>query len=159
MAFMSIDDPDFWGKLPEEFRNIIEEEGVDDLNLSYFELGKREDNAPAVISLRMAPGYVLPRHTHNCYRFEIVVRGSLDIGDRVLTPGSIMISEPGVLYGPHVAGPEGCVTFEIFSTHDASHATMVEGAAGELEVCDLWTPEGARKMAQNAREQAAAFAK
>lgn len=159
MAFLSIDDPDFWGRIPDDFKKIIGEGGVDGIDISYFELGKREDNAPAVTPLRMAPGYILPRHAHDCYRFEIVVRGSLNVGDEVLTPGSVMISEPGVLYGPHIAGPEGCVTFEFFSTHDASHVTLVEGADGKLEPCDLWTEEGARKMAQNAREQASAFHK
>lgn len=82
---------------------------------SFFLLGKREDNPPLVAPLRMEPGYILPRHAHDCYRMEIVVQGSLDVGDKILRAGSVMITEPGVLYGPHIAGPEGCTTVEICS--------------------------------------------
>ena len=39
-----------------------------------------------------------------------------------------MISEPGIAYGPHIAGPEGCTTFEIFSNLRAKKKTGPETA-------------------------------
>src|SRR3546814_10216489 len=81
----------------------------------------------------MAPGYRLPRHAHDCFRLEVIMQGSMDVGDgRILKTGAVMMSEPLTLYGPHIAGAEGCVTLEIFSNHRASHTTYVEGPSGEL---------------------------
>jgi len=113
--------------------------------LAYFELGEKKDNPPTVVALRMGPSWVLPRHAHDCYRFEIVTHGTLNVGDRILKPGDVMISEPGIAYGPHIAGPEGCTTFEIFSNHKASFVTLLDGPDGRVE-CDMATPEGRLKM-------------
>jgi hypothetical protein len=73
---------------------------------------------PAVVMLDMPPGYVLFRHAHICHRFEVVVKGSLVAGDRTLRPGDVMTARPGEWYGPHIAGPEGCTTAEVFGTLD-----------------------------------------
>ena len=73
-------------------------------------------DAPTVVMLDMPPNYVLFRHAHICHRFEVVVKGSMRAGDRTLVPGDVMVAKPGELYGPHVAGPEGCTTAEVFGT-------------------------------------------
>jgi len=73
-------------------------------------------DAPTVVMLDMPPGYVLFRHAHICHRFEVVVKGSMRAGDRTLVPGDVMVAQPGEFYGPHVAGPEGCTTAEVFGT-------------------------------------------
>src|SRR5690349_16466994 len=104
MAFISMDDPQFWARCPEELEQVVQG-GLS--GLAYFVLGDRQDNPPTVVALRMEPGWVLPRHAHDCYRFEVVTHGTLDVGDRILKPGDVMISEPGIAYGPHTAGPEG----------------------------------------------------
>lgn len=142
MAFLSMDDPQFWARCPKELESVVRG-GL--TGIAYFELGKKKDNPPTVVALRMGPGWVLPRHAHDCYRFEIVTHGTLDVGDRILKPGDVMISEPGIAYGPHIAGPEGCTTFEIFSNHKASFVTLLDGPDGRVE-CDMATPEGMRKM-------------
>jgi hypothetical protein len=158
MAFLSIDDAEFWGRVPEEFRLIAGEGSMDGISISVYELGKAADNAPVMTALRMAPGYVLPRHAHDCYRLEIVMQGSIDVGNgRILKQGAVMMSEPLTLYGPHISGHEGCVTLEIFSTHKASHTTYIEAPSGELVECDLWTVEGAKRMAENIRQQEASL--
>ncbi|MGH8006611.1 MAG: cupin domain-containing protein [Candidatus Binatia bacterium] len=141
MAFMSMDDPDFWAHCPQDLKHL--QKGL--AGLAYFLLGDRKDDPPTVVALRMEPGWVLPRHAHPCHRFEIVVQGTLDVGERVLKPGDIMMSDPGVAYGPHVAGPEGCTTFEIFSNHKASYVTLMDTPEGTVE-CDISTPAGMRKM-------------
>jgi hypothetical protein len=152
MTFYSIDEDDLWGRDNKAMAQIAEAGGMDGISTADFVLGNPEDNAPVVKFLRMDPGYVLPRHGHNCYRVEIVVQGSMDVGDRILRAGGIMFSEPGMLYGQHVAGPEGCTTVEIFSNFNASHGLILEGPAG-LEECDLWTQAGARRIVELVTKQ------
>ena len=144
-SFLSMDDPKFWKQYPKELKGLVETplEGV--TGLAYFLLGERKDNPPTVVTLRMGPNWTLPRHAHDCHRFEIVVQGTLDVGDRILKPGDIMITEPGIAYGPHIAGPEGCTTFEIFSDHRGSYVTLVDTPEGRIE-CDVSTPEGMKTM-------------
>jgi anti-sigma factor ChrR (cupin superfamily) len=66
--------------------------------------------------LRLPPGGVLARHAHPVVRFEVVVQGSIEAEGRTLLPGDVMVSPAGEFYGPHVAGPEGCTTVEVFSS-------------------------------------------
>ncbi len=152
MPFIAMDDPEFWQRTPKELEQVVQG-GL--TGLAYFLLGDKKDNPPTVVALRMGPGWVLPRHAHACHRFEIVVQGSLDVGERVLKPGDVMISDPGIAYGPHTAGPEGCTTFEIFSDHKASYVTLLDGPEGRVE-CDVSTPEGMRKMQDLMRRAARA---
>lgn len=153
MTFLAMDDPEFWARHPEELQPLVRS----GLGAAYFLLGKESENPPTVIALRMAPNFVLARHAHDCHRFEVVVQGTLDVGERVLKPGDVMMSEPGVAYGPHVAGPEGCTTFEFFTNYVASHTTLVEEGEG-LVACDITTEAGLRKM-QELMQRAAAAAK
>jgi anti-sigma factor ChrR (cupin superfamily) len=81
---------------------------------------------PAVVMLDMPPGYVLFRHAHVCHRFEVVVKGSLTAGERTLVPGDVMTARPGEWYGPHVAGPDGCTTAEVFGTVDGVFRVLAE---------------------------------
>jgi len=72
--------------------------------------------APVVSILKIAPGDTLPRHAHDCFRVEVIIQGSISLPDgTVLRSGDIMVSQPRVYYGPHVAGSEGCLSAEIFS--------------------------------------------
>lgn len=65
---------------------------------------------------------------------EIVVSGSLLVGDDVLGPGDVMTSRADEMYGPHVAGPEGCVTFEIFGRLDGTSRTTYDIENGPVTV-------------------------
>src|SRR4051812_13176157 len=132
MAYMSIDDPDFFERMPESLRHMQAGRGNQG-NLAYFPMGDSKDNPPTVACLKIAPHGVVGRHAHNCHRFEVVVRGSLDVGGRVLKPGDVMVTEPNVFYGPHVAGPEGCTTFEVFGTYHGSHSPILETEKGVQE--------------------------
>lgn len=95
--------------------------------------GTETMDAPAVVVLEMPPGYVLFRHAHICHRFEIVVKGSLQAGDRTLGPGDVMTARPGEWYGPHVAGPDGCTTAEVFGTLDGVFRVFAEAPEGARE--------------------------
>jgi hypothetical protein len=141
MAFLAMDDAQFWDRCPKELEPLMRS----GIGAAYFLLGEQKANPPTVIALRMEPNFVLPRHAHDCWRFEIVVKGTLDVGERILKPGDVMLTEPGIAYGPHVAGAEGCTTFEVFTNYVASHTTLLEDGKG-LVACDITTPAGLEKM-------------
>jgi hypothetical protein len=83
--------------------------------------------------LQMPPNYRLFRHGHICHRFEVVVKGSLEAGGKILKPGDVMTARPGELYGPHVAGPEGCTTAEVFGSHEGVYRVIAESDDGPRE--------------------------
>lgn len=149
-SFLSVDDPDFFDHIPPHLRHM--QSGRDGGNIAYFLMGKAESNPPTVACLKIPPGGIIGRHTHSCWRFEVVVRGSLDVGERVLKPGDVMISEPHVFYGPHQAGPEGCTTFEIFGDHDGSHAPILDMGNG-LKTFDSAVPEQLAQLRDIMNEQ------
>jgi hypothetical protein len=108
-----MDEPEYW-ETPEKYLPLVE--GNLSRRATFFVLGAVEDPAsPVAAVLEMPPGHVIVRHAHDCERFEVVVKGSLDVGDKVLGPGDVMIAQPGEFYGPKVCGPEGCTTVEFFS--------------------------------------------
>lgn len=112
MAIYSMDDAEYWIEPP----NFIQ---FDDMRSSHRVLGD-EPGDPRVVILDMKPGYVIPRHSHGCERFEVIVKGSLYFEDQELQVGTIMLAHPGEVYGPKVAGPNGCVTAEVFAHNDIS---------------------------------------
>jgi hypothetical protein len=93
----------------------------------------QDRDAPAVVVLKMPPGYRLFRHAHICHRFEIVVAGTLEADGRTLRPGDVMTARPGEPYGPHVAGPDGCTTAEVFGSLDGVFRVIAEGREGIRE--------------------------
>lgn len=118
-AFQSIDDPEFWNQVPAPYLQPLVDSCRPYEGMAYrlFALGDPADpETPAVVLFRAPPGYVLPRHSHDCHRFEVVLRGSLtdEHGD-VLTAGSVATAIPHQMYGPSVAGPDGWISAEFFS--------------------------------------------
>jgi hypothetical protein len=55
---------------------------------------------------------------------EIVITGSMIMDDGPLGPGGIMTANENEFYGPHVAGPDGCVTVEIMDGRGARRLTF-----------------------------------
>ena len=95
-------------------------------------------SAPAAYRLTMPPNWVLCRHGHPCERLEIVVQGSLEVGDgRIARPGDTFTAAANTLYGPHRAGPEGCTTIEIFSAVEGMFRMLYEGPDGSLLEADV----------------------
>ena len=152
MAFYSLDDPTLWGRETEGWDVLAGMGGLEKISVANFFLGKKEEDAPTATIVRFEPGYVLPHHSHDAYRLEIILEGSMMAGDRELKPGSIMYSGPGVFYGPHVTGPDGCTTVEIFSNFKASHALLLKDASEVVE-CDLLTNDGAHRALDLIGEQ------
>ena len=103
------------------FKGAATREVMPGWDLGTIVLGEPTDPTAAVVSmLRIAPGDTLHRHGHDCVRVEVIVQGSITLPDgSVLTSGDVMVSQPGEFYGPHVAGPDGCLSAEIFSSAGA----------------------------------------
>lgn len=117
MAYHSPRDPGFWDLEPEFLRPVQEACRPFDIDIVHFVLGDPADeHTPVAAVLRLPPGGVLARHAHPVVRFEVVVQGSIEAEGRTLLPGDVMVSPAGEFYGPHVAGPEGCTTVEVFSS-------------------------------------------
>lgn len=94
--------------------------------------------APVASILKIAPNDVLPRHAHDCHRVEIILEGSLATGSgEVLTPGDIMVSRRGEFYGPHTAGPDGCLSVEIFSAQRGTAPIAPAGGADDAHATDV----------------------
>jgi len=143
MPFYSIDDPEFFDEVtPEALRWTMVIPRKAGMEMATIPIGDGSSGAVGIIQL--PPGGTIPRHAHQCKRIEVVLRGSLDVGEgRVVGPGTVMISEPGDYYGPHIAGPDGAITVEIFSSltsktdfddqGDPRMAAIIAMAAAELK--------------------------
>jgi anti-sigma factor ChrR (cupin superfamily) len=132
-------DPDFW-QAPDQFKHLLDLAKTIGTRGSWFALGDPNDeNTPMAVVLDMKPGYVITRHCHPCARLEVIVRGTLDTGDKVLTPGDIMYSGAHEFYGPKVAGPEGCTTLEVFATVAGASYRIIEEEDGSITSTNLVT--------------------
>lgn len=132
MDLHKIDDPEFWDNTPEVRRDSHERAASAGWQISMYPLGDdaADDDTPLAVLMYIPPGGVLPRHKHACHRVEVMVRGSLDIGDgRTMNVGDVHTSGPDQFYGPHTAGPEGSLTVEIFS---AARGLVGETPEGEV---------------------------
>ena len=123
-------DPGFW-QAPERFQPLLASMADVPSNASFFAMGDADVEAtPVAVVFDMEPGYVITRHAHPCERFEVVVRGWIDTGERILYPGDVMTSHAGEFYGPKTAGPEGCTTVEVFATTTGVYERIEEGSDG-----------------------------
>jgi hypothetical protein len=126
-----LDDPDFFKTGPDSIEWIRIGTEATGSRMANFVLNDDPDDPDAMIAsvLFLPPGHTLPRHAHDCYRVEIIIRGSLCVGDTLLHDGDVSYSKPGEAYGPHIAGPTGCLSVEIFSRASG----LLPEFAGELD--------------------------
>ena len=117
----------FWENVGGEFAEEISVgSAATGVRLAHFVMSHDKDDMDAALAsmFYMPPGFELPNHEHDCFRVEVVVQGSLRVGDKVLHPGDVSVSAPGESYGPHIAGPTGCLTMEVFSRQSALAPTL-----------------------------------
>ena len=134
MPFFLSGEADYW-QVPERFRLVAEK--VSGARIGYYLLGPDEEDTPIAMILEMPPGYVIPRHAHERHRFEVVLNGSIAVGDTVLHAGDVMTAGPGEQYGPKTAGPDGCTTVEVFRDRRSASVTVYEMPDGSLVPRDL----------------------
>ena len=127
------DDEGYW-ESPAELRRLVDRPTNNGVVLKYMPMREGDFDAPGGILLEMPPGFVLYRHAHECPRIEVVVRGTLEVGGTTMRQGSIMTAESHEMYGPHVAGPEGCTTIEFFESFAASWKTIYSTPRGPVQV-------------------------
>lgn len=146
--FFRMGEPEYGRQVPAWMQRSLEESGLGAVEMPLFVAGDEPSwQVPAAFVFEMPPGYVLFRHAHPCHRVEVVVKGSLDVGEgEPLGPGDVMVAGPGEMYGPHTAGPDGCTTVEIFSAAEGVFRVIEETPAGPQET-DVRRGEMPRGMA------------
>jgi ChrR Cupin-like domain len=68
-----------------------------------------------VVLGRYDPGMVIERHGHASDHLVYVLEGKLDVGRRSCPAGTLIVLEQGAVFGPLIAGEEGCLLFESWS--------------------------------------------
>ena len=86
-----------------------------------------------VVYARYDPGMVVERHGHASDHFVFVVAGELTIGERICSPGTHITLEHGAVFGPLIAGPEGCTLYEIMCGDPRAIPADHEGFARLLD--------------------------
>jgi quercetin dioxygenase-like cupin family protein len=72
--------------------------------------------ATLMLIVKYEPGSEVGPHFHHSDYASIVVQGSIEVTRRNHEVGSIRVVNAGTVYGPLVAGPEGCTVVEVFAT-------------------------------------------
>jgi hypothetical protein len=72
-------------------------------------------DARFVALTRYDPGLVLERHGHASDHLVYIIEGHLDVGDHACPPGTLVVLEHGAVFGPLVAGPDGCLLLESYA--------------------------------------------
>src|SRR5437667_4813719 len=136
MAVFKMGDEAYYRQIPAWFANATPDSREGEAMAVFFLSDPEEEawDAPAAVIFEMPPNYVLLRHAHPAHRFEVVIKGQLTTEDgTVLGPGDVMIARPGELYGPKVAGPQGCTTAEVFARADAIVRLIADSDEGVRE--------------------------
>ena len=60
------------------------------------------------------PGLILERHGHNSDALIFIIEGDVNVGGRPCPPGTLIVLEKGAVFGPLIAGPDGCTFLECY---------------------------------------------
>lgn len=119
MKITQTTDSDYWGVVPAGVPWAAAVVGAGDaqgLKSSMYLLGDADDErSPVAAIVSYPPLWVLPRHSHDSDRFEIVISGTVEVDGKWLRQGDVWTSSANQFYGPHNVGPEGCTTLELMS--------------------------------------------
>jgi len=72
--------------------------------------------ATLMLIVKYEAGSHVDPHFHHSDYASIVVDGSIEVTRRNHEVGSIRVVNAGTVYGPLVAGPDGCTVVEVFAT-------------------------------------------
>ena len=90
----------------------------------FIDVGDPENAHRALVALvDYAPGTIIPPHSHATDYTSVVVEGTIEVTRRKHGVGDIRVVKAGTVYGPLVAGPDGCKVIEIFADRSGILAT------------------------------------
>jgi len=79
-------------------------------------IGEDSDpRATRVFMVKWPPGCSVDAHTHESDYCEIIMEGSQKVGADWFSAGDVRMAKAGTIYGPLVAGDEGCTVIIIFN--------------------------------------------
>lgn len=87
--------------------------------------GANDPSDAVLLAVWYEPNLRVPAHSHARGHVEVILEGSLRVGERMERQGSMRVVPPGFAYGPLVAGPEGCKALEFFPDLQAFLATEI----------------------------------
>src|ERR1700761_7856785 len=74
-----------------------------------------QPGAAVILCIDYQPGFFVDAHKHRTGHVELIVDGSLKVGDQWERKGDIRVVPAGVSYGPIQAGDQGCKGMEFFA--------------------------------------------
>ena len=80
---------------------------------------------------RWDPGAMTPQHGHHGDHINLILQGELRSDAHVCGPGTHILLEYGDVFGPWVAGPEGCTLYGFMAGEGSSFK-------GDLDVWEQW---------------------
>lgn len=100
-----------------------------------------EPNMPGAVifCVDRPPNHRTPAHSHPLPHIELLLEGTLFVGDRVVKAGDFRVVGGDVAYGPIKAGPEGAKCIEIspnLDDHFTSTVTDPNPESYELNVAE-----------------------
>ena len=78
-------------------------------------IGQNPDGGTGVLVVRYDPNCKVGVHYHEADYCSIVVEGSIEISHVKHEVGSMRFVKAGTVYGPLIAGPEGCTVIDVFA--------------------------------------------
>ena len=75
----------------------------------------KDPRATRAFIVKWPPGCRVDVHTHASDYCEILLEGTQKIGDTWFSAGDVRVAKAGTLYGPLIAGDEGCTIIVIFN--------------------------------------------
>jgi quercetin dioxygenase-like cupin family protein len=78
-------------------------------------IGQNPDEGTGVLVVRYDPNCEIGVHYHKSDYCSIVVEGSIEISRVKHEVGSMRFVKAGTVYGPLIAGPEGCTVIDVFA--------------------------------------------
>lgn len=102
----SWEDPGDWTHVPDK-----------KLSYAWVPIGTDEGGAAGrIMVVKYEPGAYVAPHYHHADYCSVVVQGSMEVTRRTHGTGSIRVVNAGTVYGPLIAGPDGCTVIEFFVT-------------------------------------------
>ena len=93
-------------------------------SFSSFPVGADERGTTAYMSVvRYEPNARIEAHYHHCDYCSVVVEGWIEVTRKRHDVGSVRVVKAGTVYGPLIAGPEGCTVIDTFATGEPGPAS------------------------------------